>query len=261
MEELKRRLESRRSSLSGGASPQPSPRRSSLGAGMGAGMANGGGDGDDDSHSRLWGVQLRPAEQGAARGRRHSCSGRIETASVEQADATAVPRFPPRAPQLRPSQLPPPPPGLRMASTPSTVTAPPRLFDEPPLGQSVVLRGLSSRPDLNGQRGVVWSFEGGRYTVAIEGGGETVRVRPANLSAEPEGAASTSAPMLRARATAARPANAPHGAPKKLVAGGASSAAGGDAARQSSRRERDGASGPAPDGGARWARWNGLTMD
>ena len=119
--------------------------------------------------------------------------------------------------------------------------APPRLFDEPPLGQCVVLRGLSSRPDLNGQRGVVWSFEGGRYTVAVEGGGETVRVRPANLSAEPEGAASTSAPMLRARTIAARPANAPHGAPKKLVAGGASSAAGGDAARQSSRRERDGA--------------------
>ena len=114
-----------------------------------------------------------------------------------------MPVFPPRAPQLRPSQLPPPPPGLRMASTPSTVTAPPRLFDEPPRGQCVVLRGLSSRPDLNGQRGVVWSFEGGRYTVAVEGGGETVRVRPANLSAEPDGAASTSAPKLRAHATAA----------------------------------------------------------
>ena len=94
--------------------------------------------------------------------------------------------------------------------------------------------------------------------MAVEGGGETVRVRPANLSAEPEGAASISAPMLRARTIAARPANAPHGAPKKLVAGGASSAAGDDAARQSSRRERDGESGPPPEGGARWARWKAV---
>ena len=52
----------------------------------------------------------------------------------------------------------------------------------PLLGQRVVLGGLSSRPELNGQRGVAQSFEGGRYAVALEGGGESVRVRPANLS-------------------------------------------------------------------------------
>ena len=52
----------------------------------------------------------------------------------------------------------------------------------PLLGQRVVLGGLSSRPELNGQRGVARSFEGGRYAVALEGGGESVRVRPGNLS-------------------------------------------------------------------------------
>ena len=50
------------------------------------------------------------------------------------------------------------------------------------LGERVVLSGLSSRPELNGRRGVVRSFEGGRYAVALEGGGESVRVRPGNLS-------------------------------------------------------------------------------
>ena len=52
----------------------------------------------------------------------------------------------------------------------------------PLLGQRVELGGLSSRPELNGQRGVARSFEGGRYAVALEGGGESVRVRPGNLS-------------------------------------------------------------------------------
>ena len=52
----------------------------------------------------------------------------------------------------------------------------------PLLGQRVVLGGLSSRPELNGQRGVAQSFQGGRYAVALEGGGESVRVRPGNLS-------------------------------------------------------------------------------
>ena len=51
----------------------------------------------------------------------------------------------------------------------------------PLLGQRVVLGGLSSRPELNGQRGVAGSFEGGRYAVALEGGGESVRVRPERL--------------------------------------------------------------------------------
>ena len=56
------------------------------------------------------------------------------------------------------------------------------------LGQRVVLSGLSSRPELNGQRGVAQSFEGGRYEVALEGGGESVRVRLSNLSLELSGA-------------------------------------------------------------------------
>ena len=54
--------------------------------------------------------------------------------------------------------------------------------DAPLLGQRVVIGGLSSRPELNGQRGVAQSFEGGRYAVALESGGESVRVRPGNLS-------------------------------------------------------------------------------
>ena len=55
-------------------------------------------------------------------------------------------------------------------------------MDAPLLVQRVVLGGLSARPELNGQRGVARSFEGGRYAVALEGGGESVRVRPGNLS-------------------------------------------------------------------------------
>ena len=51
------------------------------------------------------------------------------------------------------------------------------------LGQRVVLRGLSARPELNGQRGLAQSFEGGRYVVALEDGGESVKVRPDNLLA------------------------------------------------------------------------------
>ncbi len=54
--------------------------------------------------------------------------------------------------------------------------------DAPYLGQRVVLGGLSARPELNGRWGVAQSFEGGRYAVALEGGGESVRVRPGNLS-------------------------------------------------------------------------------
>jgi len=54
--------------------------------------------------------------------------------------------------------------------------------DAPLLGQRVELGGLTSRPELNGQRGVARSLEGGRYAVALEGGGESVRVRPSNLS-------------------------------------------------------------------------------
>ena len=66
--------------------------------------------------------------------------------------------------------------------------------DAPLLGQRVVLGGLSSRPELNGQRGVAQSFEGGRYAVALEGGGgESVRVRPGSLSPAAAERASSSA--------------------------------------------------------------------
>ena len=63
----------------------------------------------------------------------------------------------------------------------------------PLLGQRVVLGGLSSRPELNGQRGVAGSFEDGRYAVVLEGGGESVRVRPGNLSPAAAERASSSA--------------------------------------------------------------------
>ena len=63
----------------------------------------------------------------------------------------------------------------------------------PLLGQRVVLGRLSARHELNGQRGVAQSFEGGRYAVALEGGGESVRVRPGNLSPAAAERASSSA--------------------------------------------------------------------
>ena len=72
----------------------------------------------------------------------------------------------------------------------------------PLLGQRVVLGGLSARPELNGQRGEARSFEGGRYAVALEGGGESVRVRPGNLSlaaaAEPSGGVAVSDEVVAA---------------------------------------------------------------
>ena len=71
--------------------------------------------------------------------------------------------------------------------------------DAPLLGQRVVLGGLSARPELNGRLGVARSFEGGRYAVALEGGGESVRVRPGNLSlaaAEPVSGGAAAAPDL-----------------------------------------------------------------
>ena len=73
----------------------------------------------------------------------------------------------------------------------------------PLLGQRVVLGGLSSRPELNGQRGVARSFEGGRYAVALEGGGESVRVRPGNLSPAAERASSVGVTAPDAVAAAA----------------------------------------------------------
>merc|ERR1711903_413802 len=77
----------------------------------------------------------------------------------------------------------------------------PATVDAPLLGQRVVLGGLSSRPELNGQRGVARSFEGGRYAVALEGGGESVRVRPGNLApaaAAPSGGVAVSDEVVAA---------------------------------------------------------------
>ena len=74
-----------------------------------------------------------------------------------------------------------------------------RAVDAPLLGQRVVLGGLSARPELNGRWGVAGSFEGGRYAVALEGGGESVRVRPGNLSpAAPSGGVAVSAEVIAA---------------------------------------------------------------
>ena len=74
-------------------------------------------------------------------------------------------------------------------------------MDAPLLGQCVVLGGLSSRPELNGQRGVAGSFEGGRYAVALDGGGASVRVRPGNLS--PAAAEPVSGSVVRSDVVAA----------------------------------------------------------
>jgi hypothetical protein len=54
----------------------------------------------------------------------------------------------------------------------------------PPLiGRRVVIGGLSS--GLNGRQGVAVRFEGGRYVVAIDGFGGSLRLRPENVSAPP----------------------------------------------------------------------------
>ena len=53
------------------------------------------------------------------------------------------------------------------------------------VGATVVVVGLVSRPDLNGQSGVVVSYvaEKGRYAVAV-GGGEMMRLKPDNMRVE-----------------------------------------------------------------------------
>ena len=49
------------------------------------------------------------------------------------------------------------------------------------VGTSVELIALKGRPDLNGQRGLIrsWDIERGRYGVRV--GNETVAIRPSNL--------------------------------------------------------------------------------
>ena len=76
----------------------------------------------------------------------------------------------------------------------------------PLVGHRVELFGLSGRQDLNGSVGVAAAFsaERGRYTVAIDGTGEKVRIKPANLQAfdgaEPEPAAGPAAVEAAPRA-------------------------------------------------------------
>ena len=56
--------------------------------------------------------------------------------------------------------------------------------DAAPLsGKRVEMHGLLARPDLNGRTGDATQFssESGRYTVVVEGGSETVALKPANL--------------------------------------------------------------------------------
>jgi len=56
-------------------------------------------------------------------------------------------------------------------------------FDTIPRGTIVSLRGLISKPELNGDRGEVESFDpnSGRYVVVLEDTNETMKVKPANL--------------------------------------------------------------------------------
>ena len=51
-------------------------------------------------------------------------------------------------------------------------------------GRRIMLQGLVSRADLNGQCGLVLSFDAdeGRYAVQMESDGETVALKPSNLS-------------------------------------------------------------------------------
>jgi len=54
------------------------------------------------------------------------------------------------------------------------------------LQKRVQIEGLTARTDLNGRVGTAISFEGGRWTIALEGseGEPTVNVKPANLKLE-----------------------------------------------------------------------------
>ena len=63
------------------------------------------------------------------------------------------------------------------------LSQPESVFAAPFQGLTILLTGLATRPQLNGQRGVATSFDAmsGRYTVQIENG-LAVRVRPNNLA-------------------------------------------------------------------------------
>ena len=51
-------------------------------------------------------------------------------------------------------------------------------------GQRVQVHGLEGRPELNGQRGVVGAYDGakGRYAVKLDGGGDGILLKAANLA-------------------------------------------------------------------------------
>ena len=55
------------------------------------------------------------------------------------------------------------------------------------LAKRVRIFGLQKAPALNGRVGTAVSYDpdAGRYVVAVDGAGETVRVKPANLEPEP----------------------------------------------------------------------------
>ena len=49
---------------------------------------------------------------------------------------------------------------------------------------SVIVNGLQSRADLNGNTGTVVSYDNGRFAVRISGG-DSVRIKPDNLALKP----------------------------------------------------------------------------
>ncbi|KAL1529042.1 hypothetical protein AB1Y20_000005 [Prymnesium parvum] len=67
-------------------------------------------------------------------------------------------------------------------------------MEAPLCGRRVTLAALKARPELNGLKAEVLSFDesSGRYTVRLQGSGEQLAVRAANLRAAGGGAASGS---------------------------------------------------------------------
>ena len=69
-----------------------------------------------------------------------------------------------------------------MGSSFSSAASPPG-YDEIPNGTVVSLKGLVSKPERNGDRGVIrqYSKQKGRYVVELEDSNETMSVKPSNL--------------------------------------------------------------------------------
>ncbi|EOD11471.1 hypothetical protein EMIHUDRAFT_120338 [Emiliania huxleyi CCMP1516] len=85
---------------------------------------------------------------------------------------------PPSAPRA-PAAAQPPPPAAAAQPQPAAA-APPPPFEA---GTRLVLTGLKSRPELNGQRVTVLGYDAakGRLNVALSQGRSTIQVKPANL--------------------------------------------------------------------------------